>query len=222
MTRYLTLSAIAVAAAAGIGFYATQGAQSTSTSLPSFAAHAQEADIDISTVQEMALGEDTAPVTLIEYASFTCPHCANFHSEIFPRLKEDYIDTGKVRFVSREVYFDRLGLWAAMVARCSGDTNRYFGIADMIYEQQRQWTQGEPVEIVENLRRMGRQAGLTDDQLDACLSDGDKAQTLVAWYQENAAADGIEATPSFVINGETYRNMGYRALTELLDDAAGS
>ncbi|MEL6206442.1 MAG: thioredoxin domain-containing protein, partial [Pseudomonadota bacterium] len=64
--------------------------------------------------------------------------------------------------------------------------------------------------------------GLTDDQLDACLSDGDKAQTLVAWYQENAAADGIEATPSFVINGETYRNMGYRALTELLDDAAGS
>ena len=181
------------------------------------AAAAEEAPIDISTVEDMALGDPDAPVTVIEYASFTCPHCANFHANVFKDLKKNYIDTGKVRFIHREVYFDRHGLWAGMVARCGG-AMRYFGLAELIYGGQREWTKGDdPAQIADNLRRIGRSAGLTNDQLEACLSDGAKAQTLVAWYQANAETDKISATPSFVIDGELYSNMPYAEFAELLD-----
>ncbi|PWR02838.1 thiol-disulfide oxidoreductase [Meridianimarinicoccus roseus] len=185
-------------------------------SLAPLAAPAQE--VDTSTIADMALGQADAPVTVIEYASFTCPHCATFHDEVFPDLKRNYIDTGKIRFVHREVYFDRYGLWAGMVARCGGEM-RYFGVADQIYERQREWTKGgDPAEVAANLRRIGLSAGLTDTQLDACLSDGEKAQTLVAWYQQNAERDGIEGTPSFIIDGEKHSNMSYADFSALLDE----
>ena len=175
-------------------------------------------DAGTSNVTEMALGDADAPVTMIEYASFTCPHCATFHVEIMPQLKRDYIDTGKVRFIHREVYFDRYGLWAGMVARCGGEM-RYFGLADMIYTRMSEWTSGaDAAAVADNLRRIGRTAGLSDDQLDACLTDADKAQALVAWYQDNAAQDGIEGTPSFIIDGERHSNMSYDALRRILDD----
>lgn len=180
-------------------------------------AAAQQSDIDTSTVQDMALGDADAPVTMIEYASFTCPHCASFHEDVFPELKRDYIDTGKVRFIHREVYFDRYGLWAGMVARCGGEM-RYFGIADRIYETQRDWTAGgDPATIAGNLRRIGLAAGLSEDELEACLSDAQKAETLVAWYEENAAEDGIQSTPSFVIDGELFSNRPYADLAAEID-----
>lgn len=177
---------------------------------------AQDA-VDTSTIVDMSLGAEDAPVTVIEYASFTCPHCARFHDSVFKDLKKNYVDTGKVRFVHREVYFDRFGLWAGMVARCGGE-ERYFGVADIVYKTQSEWTEGgDPAVIVENLRRIGRTAGLTDEQLDACLSDADKAQTLVAWFEENAKEDKIQSTPSFLIDGKLYSNMSYDEFAEILD-----
>ena len=89
-------------------------------------------------VAEMTMGEPDAPVTLVEYAMFTCPHCAAFNQDVFPRLKEEYIDTGKVRLVFREVYFNKPSLWAAMIARCA-PADRYFGIADVLFETQATW-----------------------------------------------------------------------------------
>jgi protein-disulfide isomerase len=177
---------------------------------------AQDAEVDTSMVQEMSIGAQDAPVTVIEYASFTCPHCASFHSSVLPQLKSDYVDSGKVRFVYREVYFDRYGLWAGMVARCGGG-ERYFGIIDMIYDQQRSWTQGDPATIAGNLRKIGLTAGLEAETVDACLQDADKAQAMYALYQQNADADDIKSTPSFVIDGETYSNMSYADFAELLD-----
>lgn len=175
------------------------------------------ADADTPNVVEMVLGSEDAPVTMIEYASFTCPHCATFHADVLPQLKRDYIDTGKVRFIHREVFFDRFGLWAGIVARCGGEM-RYFGVADMIYSRMGEWTRGaDAAAVADNLRRIGRTAGLSDEQLDACLTDGDKAQALVTWYQDNAAQDGVEATPSFVIDGERYSNMSYAELRRILD-----
>lgn len=168
-------------------------------------------------VEEMQLGNPDADVTVVEYASYTCPHCRDFHDTVFEELKENYIDTGKINFVYREVYFDRYGLWAAMVARCGGE-DRYFGIADLLYEQQQDWVQGEPAEIAGNLRRIGKTAGLTDDQLDACLGDAAKAQTLVETYQANAEADEITSTPSFVIDGTKYSNMSYDEFAAILDE----
>ena len=82
-------------------------------------------------VLEMILGDEDAPVTMYEYASFTCPHCARYHTTIYPSFKRDYIDTGKVRLIYREVYFDKLGIWGGLIARCAGP-EKYFGIADLL------------------------------------------------------------------------------------------
>lgn len=169
-------------------------------------------------IQDMILGDPDAPVTVIEYASYTCPHCATFHQGTYKDLKKDYIDTGKVRFIFREVYFDRYGLWASMIARCAGPL-RFFGVTDLIFENQREWTaSNEPAEVADNLRRIGKTAGMSDEQLEECLSNGAEAQALVSWYQENAQADGISSTPSFVIDGQRYSNMSFNEFSEILDD----
>ncbi|WP_417475400.1 DsbA family protein [Leisingera sp.] len=218
MTRLMTGVFAAVAVVAG--GYALSGFNSQS-SLPNNplvgAAIAQEAEVDTSTITEMTLGAEDAPVTLIEYASYTCPHCANFHNDTFKKLKADYIDTGKVKFIYREVYFDRYGLWASMIARCNGP-EKFFGITDLIYKGQSDWARaGGASEIVDELRKIGRLAGLENDQLEACLQDGTKAQTLVTWYQENATEHGIESTPSFILNGEKISNQSYADFKKLID-----
>lgn len=179
---------------------------------------AQDSDaMDTSQVVEMALGDENAPVTFIEYASFTCPHCARFHQNQFKDLKSDFIDTGKVRFIHRDVYFDKFGLWASMVARCGGP-DRFFGITDMIYDEQRDWLgDGTDAGVAERLRKIGKVAGLTEDELDACLTDRDHAQALVAAYQENSTADDVNSTPTLIINGKKYQNMAYPELKEIIE-----
>ncbi len=202
MTRLMSGVFAAVALAAGA--YAITGYNSQ-TRLPDLslvgAATAQEAEVDTSTIVEMVVGAEDAPVTLIEYASYTCVHCANFHKEVYPQIKADYIDTGKVKLIYREVYFDRYGLWASMIARCGGP-EKFFGISDLIYKGQSDWTRaGGASEVIDALRKIGAVAGLDKDTVEACLQDGAKAQTLVSWYQENAEEHGIESTPSFILNG---------------------
>lgn len=190
------------------------------TALPG-AANAQttEGEIDTSGITEMMLGNPDAQVEIIEYASFTCPHCATFHDGPYKQLKADYIDTGKIRFVYREVYFDRFGLWASLVARCGGE-DKFFGITDLIYAGQSEWSQaGDPAAVVEEFRKIGRLAGMETDAIEACLQDAEQAQALVAWYQQNAEADEIDSTPSFVINGTKYSNMAYDQMKEIIDEA---
>lgn len=217
--RLMIFGGLALVGAGGAVLLNGQGAPVD----PIGAAFAQDAaDIDTSMIVDMSMGNPDSAVTVIEYASFTCPHCAAFHADTFKQLKADYIDTGKINFVYREVFFDRFGLWAALVARCGeGAENRYFGIADVIYAKQREWANRDnsPAEIVEQLRTIGKTAGLTDDQLDTCFTDADGAQALYAYYLKNAEADGVESTPSFIINGRKYSNMPYDEMKELLDAA---
>ncbi|KGB83230.1 MAG: thiol-disulfide oxidoreductase [Confluentimicrobium sp.] len=178
---------------------------------------AMAGDGDAPVIADMTLGAEDAPVTVIEYASFTCPHCATFHENVLSRFKADYVDTGKVRFIYREVYFDRPGLWAAMVARCGGEM-RYFGIVDMLYEKQREWIgDGTPAEIAQNLKKIGRTAGLSDEQLDACFADAETAQAMVAHYEEVMKEYDISGTPTLVIDGEVHSNMNYKDLREIVD-----
>ena len=95
----------------------------------------------VETLPDIALGAEDAPLTIIEYASFTCGHCANFHSDVFPQLKADYIDSGQVRFVQRDIYFDQVGLWAGILARCGGD-DKYYAVSDMLFDEQKEWLSG--------------------------------------------------------------------------------
>ncbi|WP_170383915.1 DsbA family protein [Ruegeria atlantica] len=220
MSRIATGICAAVAIAAG-GYWLSLSNSSPTYPLIS-SAEAQEADLDTSTIVEMVQGAEGAPVEIIEYASYTCPHCANFHTGAYKQLKKDFIDTGKVKFIYREVYFDRYGLWASMVARCGGP-EKFFGISDLIYEGQSEWTKaGGPAEIVDELRKIGRLAGIDNDQLEACLQDGTRAQTLVAWYQENAERDGVQSTPSFIVNGKKVDNQSYGDFKKLIEDELGS
>ena len=211
----ITAAPLALMGGAGLFWYRARSSDSGPNLGAALAQDATEADT--SGVTEMTLGNPDAKVTVTEYASYTCPHCRDFHETTFGQLKANYIDTGKINFVYREVYFDRFGLWAAMVARCGGDM-RYFGIADMIYSTQPEWlASGDPAEIGQNLRTIGKKAGLTDAELDVCLNDGQNAEALVAVYKKNTEADGISSTPSFIINGEKFSNMNYDEFSAILD-----
>lgn len=220
MDRRIFMGGAAAIVAAG-GAYVYTRKDTNAPDLMSVSAQ-EAAEVDTSHIQDMVLGSADAPVTMIEYASYTCPHCAAFHKNVFPQLKADYIDSGKVRFIYREVYFDRYGLWAAMVARCGGEA-KYFGISDIFYEEQREWLNADsPAEIADNLRTIGKRAGITDAELDSCLSNADEAQALVARYQLQSEEHGIRSTPSFVIGDETYSNMSYDDMRALLDEQLGA
>ncbi|MGH1331546.1 MAG: DsbA family protein [Paracoccaceae bacterium] len=224
MKRTIILVAAVIALlGGGYALYSSQtggemAATETGTTEMATPSEDSESTIDTSAIQEMSLGNPDAKVTVIEYASFTCPHCANFHANTFKPLKTNYIDTGKINFIYREVYFDRYGLWAGMVARCGGDL-RYFGLADLIYKNQKEWLGGgDPVSISEGLQKLGRTAGLSNEQLDVCLNDGEKAQAMMALFEKNSAADDITGTPSFIINGKKYSNMSYLDFAAVIEE----
>jgi len=220
MLRNLIPSLIVLTLAVGGGYLWTQSQGSSQPELANLEALAEVVDVQATEnveIKEMTLGAEDAPVTVIEYASFTCPHCANFHKNVFGKLKSDYIDTGKVRFIARDVFFDRFGLWASMLARCGGG-DKFFGVSGLIYTKQKEWTKGgSNAEVVQNLMKLGRLAGMEDEQMNTCLQDSAKAQALVATFQANAERDGIDSTPSFFINDEKYPNMNYADFKEALD-----
>ncbi|MBE2275993.1 MAG: DsbA family protein [Rhodobacteraceae bacterium] len=192
-------------------------AQDTETSAPADPAPS----VDPATVKDFSIGSADAPIKITEYASYTCPHCARFHADVFAQLKLDYIDTGKVYFTMREVYFDRYGLWAALVARCGGDM-KYFGIQDMLFDQQQDWAaQQDPSLVVQKLRGIGLAAGLTNEQLDACLQDTAMVEAMVKHFEEGMQADAIEGTPTLIIDGEKHPNMSYGDLKTILDAKLG-
>jgi protein-disulfide isomerase len=173
-------------------------------------------------VVEMAMGDPNAPVTMIEYASFTCPHCAAFAVTVMPELKKTYIDTGKVRLVYREVYFDRAALWASMIARCAGE-DRYFGVVDLLFAKQAEWAHAADAQgVVNGLYGVGRQAGMIDGEMQACMQDSAFAQSLVTWFQGNATADGIDSTPTFILNGEKVPNMPWPDMQAKIEEKLAS
>ena len=202
--------ATAVAALGGV-IGLRQGSPDSILALPA------QAETTPNLLPDIPMGSPDAPITLIEYASYTCSHCATFHETVLKPLKRDYIDTGKVRFILREVYFDKFGLWAGQIAQCGGDL-KYHAVSGMMFAEQEKWIgDGQQVTIAENLRKIGLRAGLTQDQIEACLNDTARAEAMVTTYQHHATADNIEGTPSLVINGEKFSNMGYDALKKILD-----
>lgn len=166
---------------------------------------------------DIVLGDPDAAVTIIEYASFTCPHCASFHQNTWPRFKEEYVDTGRVKFIMREVYFDKYGLWAGMTARCGGEKG-YYPMVDTFLKKQSTWTRAQDVGV--EIQNIGRRAGLSNDQLSACLGDRDYAKTLLEAYQKNAAEDEVRSTPTFIINGEQHSgSMNFDDFSKIVDAA---
>ena len=216
--RTLLIGGGASLLAVGGGYALVPRTSETDRTLLPGAAQAQESSGELMEIVDMVVGNPDASVEVVEYASFTCPHCASFHANQFQALKANYIDNGQIRFVYREVYFDRPGLWASMVARCPNDTDFFFNFTNLLYQEQRDWLgSGDPGTIVEALRTLAKTAGMDDAALDQCLSDATKAESLYTWYEANAERDDITSTPSFVIDGQKYSNMAYDEFAGILD-----
>ena len=167
---------------------------------------------------EKWLGDENAPVTIIEYASATCPHCAAFHAETYPALKREFIDTGQVRLAMREFPFDQLSLAAFMLARCAPE-ERYFGVIDLLFERQREWTGGQPKA---ELFAIAKLAGFGEKQFEACLKNEEIARGIIATKDHAAQQLGVDSTPTFFVNGTKYTgNRSIDFFRKLIGSLAG-
>jgi len=150
---------------------------------------------------EMVMGSDDAPVTIIEYASMSCSHCASFHSATLPSLKKKYIDSGKLRMVFREFAYDRTGFAAATLARCAGK-KRFFPFVKLLFEKQRQWALSEDYGAA--LKQIAKVGGIGSKKYDACMADAKLKSHILNNRIDAQKKYDIKATPSFIIDGETH------------------
>ena len=150
---------------------------------------------------DMALGPANAPVTITEFASMTCPHCSAFNETVFPKIKSEYIDTGKIRYIFREFPLDIKAAAGSMLSRCiaKDDAAKYFAVTDMLFRQQNDWVMKN---TTETLTRIGKQAGLTQQQVETCLKDQALLDKIAADQKYAADVLRVDSTPTFFINGE--------------------
>jgi protein-disulfide isomerase len=150
---------------------------------------------------DMVLGSKDATVTITEFASMTCPHCAAFNEQVFPKIKSEYIDTGKIRYIFREFPLDIKAAAGSMLSRCiaNGDAPKYFAVTDMLFRQQNDWVVKN---TTETLTRIGKQAGLTQQQVEACLKDQALLDKIAADQKYASDVLKVDSTPTFFINGE--------------------
>ena len=164
---------------------------------------------------DRVLGKADAPVTIVEYASATCPHCANFHNGTFKAIKSEFIDTGKVRFIFREMPFDDLALAAFMLARCA-PKDKYYGMLEIIFEKQREWIKNPREELL----KISKLAGFTAESFDKCLSNEKIAKGVQTIGKDGNQKYGVNATPTFFINGKFFSgNASIDKFRELIEAA---
>ncbi len=204
--------ALPVFAATGVA------AAGTLTGLPAIGSRLAQAQ-DLSTLMdpgplgERIVGDENAPVTIIEYASMTCPHCRAFHKDVYPIIKEKYIDTGKAKLFFRSFPFDPAAAAATMLAECSGD--KYFSMVDILYDKQATWSRGK---VVDELFKISKLAGFTQETFNACLKNQELLDNVLAVQKNAAEVYEVNATPTFFINGTKYSgNMSAEAMGEIID-----
>ena len=161
------------------------------------AAQAQSGAIALKDTDRV-LGNKDAPITIVEYASLTCPHCASFHQETLPQLKKDWIDTGKAKLVFRDFPFDQPALRAAMLAQCSGPS-RFWGFLDVLFHSQDTWARASDVQAA--LGRIAKLGGMSDQQFKDCMADKAVQDFVVGNRMTGEQQQGVESTPTFFLNG---------------------
>ncbi|MDE1974593.1 MAG: DsbA family protein [Hyphomicrobiales bacterium] len=186
------MAALAAASAADLAFSRSARADAAGTDLAELAKAGPAGDV--------VLGSDKAPVTVIEYASMTCPHCAHFSMTTFPELQKRYIDTGKVRFIFREFPLDALAAAGFMLARCAGK-DKFIPVIEALFAKQPEWMVKEPIAP---LREIAKQFGFTEQSFDACLANQKVLDDIQAVRDRAASKLGVDSTPTFFINGKRF------------------
>ena len=225
----LSATAFGVLAAAGIGYFAwnrpgngvigllpeADAANSSSTTGQASQSAPDTSDpMQPGPLGEMVLGSDNAPVTIVEYASMTCSHCAHFHETTYPELKKRYIDTGKVRFILREFPLDPLAAAGFMIARCAGK-DKYFDVVEMLFQQQETWAVRNPLPP---LLALAKQAGFTEKSFEECLANQPILDGIEQVRSRASEKLGVNSTPTFFINGKVQRGaMSMAELEKLLE-----
>lgn len=198
----IILGVVAALAVAGVAVYQWQGKPDPAPAAPVAAAPTATAE-EIEKARtigadDFAIGKADAPVQIIEYASMTCPHCADFHVNVLPTLKTDYVDTGKARIAFRDFPLDQAALAASMIARCAGP-DRHGAVQDLFFARQQQWaTAPDPIAAVARLAAL---AGMSSDEVQACLRDEATEKAVLDQRLLAEKVFDINATPSFIING---------------------
>jgi protein-disulfide isomerase len=170
--------------------------------------------LEAGALPEKSLGNADAPVTIVEYASMTCGHCAHFHETTLPALKEKYIDTGKARLIFREFPFDPRAEAGFMLARCSNDN--YFAMVDVLFKQQEAWAGVENAK--EALLQISKLAGFSQESFEACLTDQKLLEDVRAVRARGEADFKVDSTPTFFINGNTYKGaMSIEEMSAIID-----
>ncbi len=183
-------SALAILAALNVRPVLAQGAAPSTAEL-----------METGVLPDQILGKADAPVTVIEYASMTCGHCATFHNNTYPEFKKRYVDTGKVKYILREFPLDPLAAGAFMLARCAGK-DKYYPLVETLFQQQRNWVVQKPIEP---LFAIAKQAGFTQQTFDACLQD-QKMLDAIEWVRARGADKfKVNSTPTFFINGKIFK-----------------
>ena len=199
-TKFFIIGAVALAAiVGGIVYWRTSSDATTVT-------RGEKKDVDVALLmtpgplEDIALGKADAPITIVEYASMTCSHCANFHARVLPELEKKYIDSGQARLILREFPLDGLAVAAFMLARCAGP-DRYYPMVDALFETQKTWSvpggDGK-----EKLLVIAKQAGFSKEKFDQCLADKALFEKIVETRKIANEKFGVDSTPSFFVNGQ--------------------
>ncbi|XSG81012.1 MAG: DsbA family protein [Methyloligella sp. ZOD6] len=195
------VAVVAVVIAAGVYFVGMGDETQIQAASRADADVSMEELLDGGPLEDVVIGEADAPVTIVEYASMTCPHCAAFHTTVFPKLKEKYIDTGEVKFIFREFPLDILAARASMLARCAGPEKR-MALTSALFETQKSWAVPDEAEAMDKLLGIARQAGFSKQSFDECMADEELYQNIVKMRARAASEFGVNSTPSFFIDGK--------------------
>ena len=169
----------------------------------------------IEALQSQTMGNESAPIKMIEFASLTCGHCAKFHNEVFPKLKKDYIDNGKIYFTYQDFPLDKFALKASVIARCSGK-EKYFSFLKVLYKKQRDWTSSQ--DPFKSLLKIAKLGGLKNDEIKVCVSNKSIEDGILKNRLNSTKKFEIKATPTIYINGKKYDgDLTYEALKLKLD-----
>lgn len=168
-------------------------------------------------LMERIIGDPAAPITIIEYASLTCPHCASFHAETLPKIKKDWIETGRAKLIYRDYPLDKYAASGAMIARCA-PKDKYFIFLNAFYAQQKNWSSApDPIKVLTQLAGLG---GMSKDDVDACLANDALQDGILQMRLDGQMEYDINSTPSFVVDGKKVTNLPYDDFNDLLEDAA--